>query len=148
MTRNPLRSAISATYGAFDFLTPAPRLPFAVTMAKFTAAFAVGYAVQWSGILAPGIARGNEILVALLVLLFLPILAAITRRLTDARMPLILSVLPLLLRGLAAALAMFFDADTLASWVDWLAVASVVALAVALCMPSRAAPAPDAAIPT
>ncbi len=140
MTRNPLMAAIGATYNAFDFLTPTPRLPFAVTMLKFAAAFLAGWLIQLSGLLSPGIVRGNEVLVALLVVLFLPVVAALTRRLTDARMPLILSVLPLLLLGAASASTVMFDWPMGTTILRWAALVAALALGAALCMPGRAAP--------
>lgn len=139
MSRTPIRSTIAATYHAFDFLTPTARMPFFVTALKFAAVFAAGWAVQWSGILEPDIARGNEVLAALLILLFLPMVAAVTRRLADAAMPLFLAFLPLLLWGGASAATVMFGWPAGTTLLNWAALASAAALAGALCLPSRAA---------
>lgn len=136
MARNPIVAVTTRAYLAFDFLTPENRASFALTAVKFGLAFTLGYLVQLSGVLSPDIARGNEVLAALLIVLFLPMVAALCRRLTDARMPLLLSIAPLLLWGAASASTVMFGWPLGTTILQWAAIASAVALVVALCLPT------------
>lgn len=103
----------------------------------YAAVFAALYGIQRSEILSPGIARGSELIIFALVLLSVPLLALMTRRLADTPFPgwLILAV-PCLF-GLASASAVMFGWPLGQTIFTWAGYGSIAALILGLLWPGQ-----------
>lgn len=138
--RDPLQPGLVqrlafAVMEAMSFSRPRGRTAFLTFAAWVAGAFLAGWAIQWTGLLAPGIARGNEVVLVLFIALFFPINAAIAGRLANTVMPGWLVALPYVLFAAAEVSDVVLGMPTgwmVLRWIGW---ASVVAIAVGVLLP-------------